>query len=121
VEGRARPVGTDREHARRGLDGVAADEQRRVDAEAAQQVEHHVAERVVADRAGAAHVRAELRERDRGPAGGAGRGDPDLLDELAALTSRDLLDRANEHVDDVHPQRHHFHRFADPARACVVP
>ncbi len=44
--------------ARAALDAIAAHEQRGVDAVAREQFEHDVAERVGADRAGAAHARA---------------------------------------------------------------
>ena len=50
-------VRADRQHARRGLDVVAAHEQRGVDAVALEQGEQHVAGRVGADRAGALHLR----------------------------------------------------------------
>ena len=85
------------------------DEQRGVDPGPPEQREEHLADLVGADRAGAAHLGPELCERQRGAAGGAGRGDPDLLDELASLTLGDRLDRAHEHVEDVHAHRHDLH------------
>ena len=65
--------------------------------------------RVGADRAGAADLRSELGQRQRRTAGGPRSGDPDLLDELAALALRDLLDRAHEDVENVDAHRHDPH------------
>ena len=123
VEGRAAAVGPDRQHAGRGLDVVAADEQRGVDPVALEQADEHLADRVGADRAGAAHLGAELRQRQRGAAGRARGGDPDLLDQLAALALGDLLDRAHEHVEHVHAHRHRAHLRPHPASPAgfVVP
>src|SRR3712207_8538709 len=54
-----------------------------------------VAQGVGADRARAAHARAQLREGHGRAARGPGRRDPDLLDELTPLPRGDLLDRAD--------------------------
>jgi hypothetical protein len=104
VEGGTRPVRADRQHAGGGLHAVAAQQQRGVDAVATQQGEQLVAECIGADGTGAAHGGAELGEHERGAAGRAGRGHPDLLDDLAALPLRDRLHGADEGVQDVHAQ-----------------
>ena len=77
-------------------------EQPRVDARVGEQGEEHVARGVRADRAGAPHLCAELGQGERRPAGGAGRRQLDLLDERRALTLRDRLDGADQHVQYVH-------------------
>ncbi len=121
VERRARAVGANREHARRGLDVVAAAQQRRLDAGCGEQRDQRVAECVRADRARTLDGGAELGERDRGAAGGARRGHPDLLDELAALTLGDRLDRTDEHVKDVDAERDRSHFPTHGAALWVVP
>ena len=68
-----------------------------------------LAERIGADGPRAAHLRAELREHERGAAGRARGGHLDLLDELAALAFGDRLDRAHEHVEHVDAHRDRLH------------
>jgi hypothetical protein len=112
VEGRPLAAGPDRQHARRGLHVVAAHEQRRVDAVAPEQRHEHVAERIGADRAGAAHGGAEPGQHQGGPARRAGGRHADLLDQLAALALRDPLDRPDQHVEHVHAHRDGLHASA---------
>ena len=91
---------------------LAADEQRGVDAARSSSSSSRSPSGSRADRAGAAHLRAELRQRERGAAGRAGRRGPDLLDQLAALALGDHLDRPGEHVEDVDAHRDRPHRLA---------
>ncbi len=86
-----------------------------------EQRDQRVAERVGPDRACALDGGAELGERDRGAAGGARRGHPDLFDELAALTLGDRLHRTDEHVEDVDAEHDRAHLAAHGAALCVVP
>ena len=72
-----------------------------VHAVALQQREQLVSDRVGPDGARAADGRAELGEHQRGAAGGAGSGDPDLVDQLAVLSFGDRLDVAYERVEHV--------------------
>ena len=109
VQGRPRPIGTDRQHAGRGLHPVSAPEQRRVNSVAGEQLEHHVAELVGADRAGAPDARPELGQRHGRTARGPRRGDANLLDERPALPGRDLLDGTDEYIDDVYAERDDVH------------
>jgi hypothetical protein len=83
---------------------------RRSSAVALKQREQHVAGRVGADRAGAADVRAELRQHERRAAGRARGRHLDLLHQLAALALRDRLDGAHEHIEHVHPHGNGLHR-----------
>jgi hypothetical protein len=116
-----RAVGPDRKDAGRRLQLGAADPQRGVDPPAPKQLEQDVAERVSADRPGAAHGRAELRQRHGRPARRSRRGDPDLLDEPAALSLRNLLHRPDEDVDHVDAERDRVHLARHSPTAWVVP
>ena len=94
---------------------------RGVDPGGGEQRDQRIAEGVGPDRARALDGGAELGERDRGAGGRAGRGHPDLLDELPTLALRDRLDRADEHIKDVDPERDRAHLAAHGAALWVVP
>ena len=123
VEGGALAARADGQDARGGLDVVAPHEQSGVHAVALEQGEQHVAGGVGADRAGAPDRRAQLRQDERGAARRAGGRDPDLLDELAALSLGDRLHRAHEHVEHVHAgaQRPHLDAHVSSSTLRVVP
>ncbi len=121
VERGPRAVRTDREHARRGLDVRAPQEPRGVHAVLLQQREQQVAGGVGPDRAHAGDLAPELGEDEPRAAGGPGGGDADLLHERAALALRDLLDGADEHVEDVHPHDDRAHQRASWAAGRVDP
>ena len=100
VPGRPVAVGAHRQHAGRGL-LVTLDEAGDVDAVGAQQRAQHLAGRVAAGRADAGDVETQLRQHDGGPAGGAGGGQRDALDELTVGALGDALDVAHVHVEHV--------------------
>ena len=114
VERRAVAVGPDREHARRRLDLGAPDEHGRVHIRLLEQLAQHVARRVGADGAGAAHPRAQLGQHQRRPAGRARGGDADLLDQLAALALGYPVHRPHQHVEHVHSHGDRVHLLGHP-------
>src|SRR5215217_5684785 len=104
----------DWEHARRGLHVVAPYEVLRVDPVALQERGEHLPHGIRPDRPRTRDLRAQLRKGDRGAARRARGGDLDLLDEVAALALRDRLDRAHQHVQDVHAHGDRVHLIAHP-------
>jgi hypothetical protein len=107
VERRALPVRPDGEHGRRGLHAVLAGEVAGVHAMLAHERHQQVTGVVRADRAHRHHAGAQLGQVDGRARGRARGGQPDLLQQHAALAGRDRGDGTAEDVEDVRAEAHH--------------
>src|SRR5215469_7211118 len=100
-------VGPYRKDARRGLHAALANDVARIDAVAVQRTNQHVAERVVADCADRPDCQSQFREPYRGARSRSRRRKPNLVEQQAALSFRDVRDVAAENIQDVRAERHH--------------
>ncbi len=128
VQRRALPVRPDRQHGGGGLSARDPGQVAGVHAVPAQQRHQQTAKVVVADRAHRDHPGAELGQVHRRARRGPGGGQPDLLQQHAALAGRDRGDRAAEDVEDVRAEADHqrgrgrqCHAWPPGPRATVSP
>ena len=61
---------------------------------------------IVADRSDRRDRESQFREADRGAGGSAGRGEPDLVEQHAALSLGNMRYVAAENIEDVRSERH---------------